>query len=143
MILKLVYPITSTQLPFLPDLRKKPRLHLFDTGMVNHIVGLMGDLITEKTIDSVYRGRIAEHIIGQEIVGNTISVADSLEFWTREKKESSAEVDYVVLHKGMIIPIEVKAGAVGKFRSLHQFIEAAPHDWAVRFYSDVFKVNSV
>jgi predicted AAA+ superfamily ATPase len=143
MILKLVYPITSTQLPILPDLRKKPRLHLFDTGLVNHSVGLMGDLIAEKSIDNVYRGRIAEHIVGQELIGNTFSVADSLEFWTREKKESSAEVDYAVQYNGMIIPVEVKAGAVGKLRSLHQFIEASPHDWAVRFYSDKFKVQDV
>ena len=43
----------------------------------------------------------------------------------------------------MIIPVEVKAGAVGKLRSLHQFIEASPHDWAVRFYSDKFNVQDV
>jgi hypothetical protein len=101
----------------------------------------MGDLIAEKSIDSVFRGRIAEHIIGQELIGNTFSVADTLKFWTREKKESSAEVDYVVQYNGMVIPIEVKAGASGKLRSLHKFVEAAPHDWAVRFYSEKLSVQ--
>ena len=92
-------------------------------------------------ISTVFRGRIAEHIVGQELLTTSFSTLYSLNFWTREKKESSAEVDYVVSHKGMLIPIEVKAGASGKLRSLHQFVDAAPHDWAVRFYSGKMSVE--
>ena len=135
MLLKLVYPVTSTKLPLFPDLKKKPRLHIFDTGLVNYSLGILDELIAEKFLDNVYRGRIAEHIVGQELTGATLSVINSIEFWTREKKESGAEVDYVVAHKGMLIPVEVKAGASGSLRSLHQFVDAAPHNWAVRFYS--------
>ncbi len=138
MLLKLVYPLISTKLPFSPDLRKKPRLHIFDTGLVNYSLGIMDELIAEKYLNDVYRGRIAEHIIGQELISNSFSVLNSLNFWTREKKGSSAEVDYVVSHRGMAIPIEVKAGASGKLRSLHQFVDTSPHDWAVRFYSGEF-----
>jgi predicted AAA+ superfamily ATPase len=141
MLLKLVYPVTSAKLPFAPDLKKKPRLHLFDTGLVNYSLGILDELIAEKYLDNVYRGRIAEHIVGQELAGGSFSVADTLAFWTREKKESGAEVDYVIAYKGMVIPVEIKAGASGKLRSLHQFVDAAPHDWAVRFYSGVFTVE--
>ena len=141
MLLRLIYPVTSTKLPFAPDLKKKPRLHMFDTGLVNHSLGILDELISEKYLDNVYKGIIAEHIVGQELLGATFSVADTLEFWTREKKESSAEVDYVVAYKGKVIPIEVKAGATGKLRSLHQFIDAAPHSWAVRFYSEKLVVK--
>jgi hypothetical protein len=135
MLLKLVYPVTSTRLPLIPDLKKKPRLHMFDTGLVNYSLGIFEELIAEKYLEDVYRGRIAEHIVGQELAGVSTSIMDRVEFWTREKKESSAEVDYVVTHKGMLIPVEVKAGASGKLRSLHQFVDASPHDWAVRFFS--------
>ena len=141
MLLKLIYPVTSTRLPFSPDLKKKPRLQLFDTGLVNFSLGTTDDLIAEKYLDNVYRGRIAEHIVGQELIGATFSVIDTTEFWTREKSESSAELDYVIPYKGMVIPIEVKAGATGRLRSLHQFINEAPHDWAVRFYSGQFGVE--
>ena len=41
----------------------------------------------------------------------------------------------------MIIPIEVKSGPSGKLRSLHQFIDMAPHDWAIRFYSGKFTIE--
>jgi predicted AAA+ superfamily ATPase len=135
MLLRLIYPITSTKLPFNPDLKKKPRLYVFDVGLVNHALGIFDELIAEKNIDNVYKGLIAEHIVGQEILGSTYSMTDVLRFWTREKKESSAEVDYVIPYKGMVIPIEVKSGATGKLRSLHQFVDGSAHDWAVRFYS--------
>jgi predicted AAA+ superfamily ATPase len=141
MLLKLVYPVTSVKLPFNPDLKKKPRLHVFDVGLVNYALGILDELIVEKNIDNVYRGLIAEHIVGQELLGSTFSVTDTLKFWTREKKESSAEVDYVISYKGMVIPIEVKSGATGKLRSLHQFVDAAPNNWAVRFYSGKFTVE--
>ena len=45
-----------------------------------------------------------------------------LNYWLREGKASNAELDYVVEMNGEIIPIEVKAGATGKLRSMHQFI---------------------
>ena len=141
MILKLVYPITSTKLPIQPDMKKKPRLHIFDTGLVNFSLGIFDELISKKYLNEVYRGRIAEHIIGQELSGTKFSLNDSLEFWVRNKKGSGAEVDYIVSHKGLLIPIEVKAGASGKLRSLHQYVEAAPHDWAVRFYSGKMQID--
>lgn len=143
MLLKLIYPVTSPKLPFAPDLKKKPRLHLFDTGLVNHSLGIEDELIAEKYLDNVYRGLIAEHIVGQELLGANFSVNDSLEFWTRDKKESSAEVDYVVSYKGMVIPVEVKSGSTGKLRSLHQFMDIAPHDWAIRFYSGKYAIENI
>lgn len=141
MLLRLVYPVTDTNLPLAPGFKKKPRLHLLDTGLVNYKLEMLGEMIASKLISDVFRGRIAEHIVGQELLTSSFSVLYSLNFWTREKKESSAEVDYVVSHKGMLIPVEVKAGASGKLRSLHQFVDAAPHDWAVRFYSGKMSVE--
>jgi len=141
MLLRLVYPVTSVKLPITPNLRKKPRLHIFDTGLVNHSLGIEDELIAKKYLDDVYRGIIAEHIIGQEILGVTHAPNTMLEFWVRDKKESTAEVDYILPFKGMIIPIEVKSGPSGKLRSLHQFIDIAPHNWAVRFYSGKFTIE--
>ena len=141
MLLKLVYPVTSARFPLVPNLRKKPRLHLFDTGLVNHSLGIEEELISEKYLDNVFRGIIAEHIVGQELLGVTHSPNSTFEFWVRDKKESSAEVDYIFSYKGIIIPLEVKLGPSGKLRSLHQFIDIAPHDWAVRFYSGKYIIE--
>jgi hypothetical protein len=41
----------------------------------------------------------------------------------------------------MVIPIEIKSGKEGKLKSLHQFIEAAPHPYAVRMYAGTFGIE--
>ena len=36
-----------------------------------------------------------EHLVGQELIANEYGALSGLKFWTREKKTSQAEVDYV------------------------------------------------
>ena len=52
-------------------------------------------------------------------------------------KRVNAEIDYVIQHQGSVIPIEVKAGATGKLRSLHYFMALRKFPRAVRINSDV------
>ena len=42
-----------------------------------------------------------------------------------------------------MIPVEVKSGTVGRLRSLHEFIDLSPHNYAVRIYSGELKVDKV
>jgi predicted AAA+ superfamily ATPase len=141
MLLKLIYPFTSVQFPANPNLVRKPRLHVVDTGLINHVKGLMGELVLSERISDVYRGIIAEHIVGQELQASSYSVLYKTHFWTREKKESSAEVDYILPWQGKLIPIEVKSGTIGKLRSLHQFMDEAPHSIAVRVWQGVYSIE--
>ncbi len=134
MLIKLVYPCTSAQMPAKPNLTRKPRLHLLDTGLINHSLQIKGDLVFNSDIGSTHQGIIAEHIVGQELLSSSFSLSNDLYFWAREKTDSSAEVDFVLPFRSKLIPVEVKAGSIGKLRSLHQFIENAPHALAVRVY---------
>jgi uncharacterized protein len=117
-------------------------LHVLDTGFVNYISNTQIDIISTQNIEDVYRGRIAEHIVGQELLAYDYSVLSELHFWTRDKHGSDAEVDYLYLYNGLVIPIEVKSGAGGRLRSLHQFIDAAPHAFGVRIYSGNYLVQT-
>jgi predicted AAA+ superfamily ATPase len=94
-------------------------------------------------LQSVYQGRIAEHIVGQEILASRFNALHQLSFWIREKKESSAEVDYVIPYEDMLIPVEVKSGATGKLRSLHLFMDQVSHTWAIRIYPGPIKRDVV
>ena len=141
MLIHLVHPCTSVELPVAPVIKKKPRLHILDTGLINHSLQIMGTLVFEKNINDAHRGIIAEHIVGQELLASKFSIMNQLNFWTREKAESSAEVDYILPYKGNIIPIEVKAGAIGKLRSLLRFMDEAPHSIAVRVYQGEYLVQ--
>lgn len=56
-------------------------------------------------------------------------------FWVREENNANAEVDFVIQHKNIIIPIEVKSGKTGTLRSLHSLIDRTSCKVAVRLYS--------
>jgi hypothetical protein len=141
MLIRLVYPSTTVEVPASPSLKRKPRLHVLDTGLINHARGLMGELVFNENIGDAHRGIIAGHIAGQELLASNFSISNKLNFWVRDKKESSAEVDYILPWKGKLIPIEVKSGSIGKLKSLHQFMDQAPHDIAVRVYQGEYLVQ--
>jgi predicted AAA+ superfamily ATPase len=141
MLIQLVYPCISVEIPATPSLTRKPRLHVLDTGLINHARGLMGELVFNPNIADTHRGIIAEHITGQELLASKFSISNKLNFWVREKKESSAELDYVLPWQGKLIPIEVKAGSIGKLKSLHQYIDRTPHNIAVRVYQGEYLVQ--
>jgi len=143
MFLKLIFPTTQTSLPVLEDRKKSPKLQLLDTGLVNYYTGIQKELFQSDDISRFYEGRIAEHIIGQELLALKNSSLHRINFWVREKKQSNAEVDYVFTHHDKLIPIEVKSGSTGRLRSLHQFIDLAPHNYAIRFYSGKVHINDI
>jgi len=143
MLLQLIYPTTQTQMPGIPDRKKSPKLQLLDTGFVNHFAGLQKELLQIDNLDHVFKGKIAEHIVGQELLAAQDSVLYKLEFWVREKKQSNAEIDFIIRRDENLIPVEVKSGATGRLRSLHQFMDQTPHPYAVRIYGDRLRIDHV
>ncbi len=135
MLVYLLYPSTSLSPPLKPDKRKSPRLQFVDTGLINYFAGLQDYYFKMEDLHSFYRGTLAEHIVGQEFLAMNMHKPGKVSFWVREKNRSNAEVDFVIPHKNLIIPVEVKAGKTGALRSLHQFINASPHPFAARLYS--------
>lgn len=141
MLVHLLYPTTSTELPLVPDRRKSPRLLFLDIGLINFAAGLQGRFFKHSELHSFYRGRIAEMIVGQEIIASDAAVSVNPVFWVREKRQAPAELDFLVQQDGSVFPVEVKAGAAGKLRSLHQFINRCSHSYAVRLYAGSLEIN--
>lgn len=135
LLLYIVYPETGYMLPLLPDLKKSPRLHVLDTGLMNYFAGIQREILGTDDLCKVYQGNIIEHLVGQELLAFQHHSLSALHFWVREKKTSVAEVDYLFPFEGQLIPVEVKSGSEGRLRSLHLFMDAAPHNIAVRFYA--------
>jgi len=135
MLLYLLYPSTETEPPLIPDKKKSPRLQFLDTGLLNYFVGLQGYFFKYDDLHSFYQGKLAEHIVGQELLAIDMNSNKKIPFWVREQKQANAEVDFAVPYKHYIIPLEVKAGKTGSLRSLHQFLDRAGHGCAVRLYA--------
>jgi len=140
-LIYLIYPTTQTALPYLPDVKKSPRLQLLDTGLVNYFAGVQKEVFSSNDLTDVYQGKIVEHIVGQEILANNTNLLSTLLFWVREKTDSSAELDFVFVKDGIAIPVEVKSGKVGKLKSLHQYVEMSDVKLAIRLYSGQFQID--
>ncbi|GAA4310103.1 ATP-binding protein [Compostibacter hankyongensis] len=143
LLIHLIYPQTSPVLPLQPDLNKAPRLQVLDTGMLNYFVGIQQELLGTSDLDNIYHGRVIEHIVGQELLARQYSALHGLSFWVREKSAASAEVDYLYRYKEKLVPLEVKSGATGTLRSLMAFMDLAPHNMALRFYSGEVRISTI
>jgi len=140
MLLKLIFPVVNTRLPLNIKYRS-PRLQMVDTGMVNHIAGIQNDVFNSLLIEDSWRGRIAGHIAGQELLAIDSSVLAGLNYWTRDELNTQSEIDFIYKYHDLVLPIEVKSGATGRLRSLHRFVDKAPHPYAIRIYSGMFNVE--
>lgn len=140
MLLELVYPAVEAKMPLIPNMRRKPKLIWLDTGLVNYQAGIRKELFAVDSVMDMWRGRIAEQITAQELIAYDYNVSSQRFFWARDRKESSAEVDFIIRHDTMVIPIEVKSGHNSKLRSLHSFMERASHSIAVRVWDNPLSV---
>lgn len=103
---------------------RKFKALMVDIGLMQHLCGMPVDVEYARTdLLVIYQGGMAEQFVGQEL---TAAGQDHLYYWAREAKNSSAEVDFLAVRDGKILPIEIKSGAAGRLRSLHMLLEAYP-----------------
>lgn len=140
-IVRLIYPTTDLIPPLKADLKKSPRLQFLDTGLVNYSLGIQAEMLAMNDLNSAYKGAVIPHLVTQELISLQSISAHTPNFWVREKAQSNAEVDLLYVYNKFVIPIEIKSGSTGTLKSLHQFIEASDHPYAIRMYGGVFKIE--
>jgi uncharacterized protein len=140
-IVRLIYPTTGLQPPLKADLKKSPRLQFLDTGLVNYTLGIQAEMLAMSDLNSAYKGAVIPHLVTQELISLQDVSSHVPYFWVREKTQSSAEVDLLYAYNKLVLPIEIKSGSTGSLKSLHQFIEAVDHPYAIRIYGGSFNVE--
>ena len=143
MLLELVYPTGQSQLPIQTSTSKKPKLIWLDTGLVNYVVGIRNSIFSVSEITDSWRGKIAEQIVAQELISTNWKVSAKRIFWERNALNATAEIDFLFSYNGLAIPIEVKSGHNAKLKSLHYYMESAPHKLAVSVWSGKLSVDKV
>jgi predicted AAA+ superfamily ATPase len=95
-----------------------------------------------KTINM---GSLVEMFVGLEILkAASCYVPQKLYYWHREKKQSNAQVDYVIQKNNAIIPIEVKSGSKGAMPSLRLFMQEKNSEMGIRVSNENFgKVGNI
>ena len=110
------------------------KLVFLDVGLVSSILNLTHQALETDDLMQVNSGILAEQWVGQALLlSQPYNQQPELHYWAREKKSSSAELDYVSAISDQVIGIEVKAGKTGTLKSLQLFLNEKTTPLAVRF----------
>lgn len=134
-----VFHSSCSGIPLGATLNEKIFKVLFlDVGLMSTVTGLnLLDYEKAEDIMTVNAGAVCEQFVGQHLLFlRQFYRKPEIHYWVREKKTSSAEVDYVIAAGTSVIPIEVKAGKSGTLKSLHLFLREKHRPLGVRFNSD-------
>ncbi|MFT7671352.1 MAG: putative AAA+ superfamily ATPase [Planctomycetota bacterium] len=79
------------------------------------------------------RGKLTEQLAGQQLRNPSPSLGDEpiLHYWQRSGGRPG-EIDFLIEIDQVIVPVELKAGASGSMKSLHQFMHDKQLELAVR-----------
>jgi predicted AAA+ superfamily ATPase len=134
----LCYQVTHTSADGIPlgaSINPKYRRVIpLDTGLYQRILNLnVSNILLSNDFEVINKGAIAEIFVGCELKKNAPYYKNNeLYCWVREKKNTNAQIDYVVQQDEKIIPIEVKSGTTGKMQSLFLFLEEKKCPFGIR-----------
>lgn len=137
-IIKQVYATSASGVPLGAQVNElKFKINFLDVGLMQNACGLEADLVMAKDLMQINSGAVTEQFIGQELRAYLDRyISYQLFFWARDKKSSSAEVDYIINIGSTILPVEVKSGKTGTLRSLKLFMEDKKSPIGIRFSQD-------
>jgi predicted AAA+ superfamily ATPase len=134
-----VYHSSSNGVPLGAEINERKLKILFlDVGLMIRALGLgLLDLERAENLLMVNQGAVCEQLVGQHLLYSRRPYEEpELHFWAREKRNSQAEVDYVISEGATVVPIEVKAGKTGTLKSLHLFLREKASRFGVRVNSE-------
>ena len=117
--------VSASAVPF--NLDTVPRVKPFagDIGIYQTLAGRPADeVLRERDLLNTYGGALAEQFVAQELVASF--GGDEPHWWKRGARNAQAEVDFMVARNGRVQPIEVKGGAAGRLKSVHQLMKDHP-----------------
>jgi hypothetical protein len=107
-----------------------------DIGFVNQLNQI--DLTGLENLITANEGMLAEQFIAQELVCiQPEYISPEIFYWSREEKNSNAEIDFIFQHRNRIYPVEVKAGKTGSLKSMQVYLHEKKLTQGIRFNMDV------
>jgi predicted AAA+ superfamily ATPase len=98
------------------------KLYFLDLGLMNAIHGIDWIHLHSSDLMLLTKGVMAEQFVAQHLTYLKGGFEEpELFYWLRDQEANKAEVDFVVVLKSNIVPIEVKSGSSGSLKSLTLF----------------------
>ncbi|MCE1255280.1 MAG: DUF4143 domain-containing protein [Anaerolineae bacterium] len=127
MLLKQVLAVNSTQLPITPKAIRPKKMIYLDVGLVNFANNAYQELLVGE-----YNGRVMEQVVGQSLLAGGISRPFDLYYWSRDRNEGTAEVDFYFQYQTRLVGMEVKSGGIARMKSLFSLGASNPEVSLVR-----------
>lgn len=143
MLLHQIRATSSKDLPLIPKEKRAKKLVYLDVGLVNYRLNVLNDYLSITDYDGFYQGRLAEQVVAQNLFSLGINAPLEIYYWSRDKKEGSAEVDFCLNFDGHALGIEVKSGKTGRLQSLLIFAEQNKKSRLMRIYSGKFTKEKI
>ena len=117
---------------------------MVDVGLISAQLGLTfaGRPPADK-IALANRGGLAEQFVGQQLRAAQGPKLDPQLFYWQRTGGRLGEIDYILQHGDGIVPIEVKSGAAGRLKSLHQFMGDKKLPLAIRINTNPPSIDEV
>lgn len=117
---------------------------LVDVGLVSAQLGMSpGRQVGPDKMALVNKGGIAEQFVGQQLRAAQSPLTDPQLFYWQRTGGRLGEIDYIIEHGNRIVPVEVKSGAAGTMKSLHQFMAEKNLKLAVRVNANPTSVEDI
>lgn len=106
----------------------------FDLGVMQTMLDIpSANILTASDVDFVNKGGTSEMFAGLEMLKyrDCFQKAE-MHYWQNNAKGSNAEVDYLRVRSGVVLPVEVKANTQGSMQSLWIFMRKRKLHEAIR-----------
>jgi len=112
------YAVEHVQLPIAGAAdRNAFKVFLLDVGLLAAQARIPVEAVVRgDELFSTYRGAFVENYVAQQLAARPGAEAGGLYYWRSESRK--AEVDFLVSVRGLILPLEAKAGVNSKSKSL-------------------------
>ena len=105
-----------------------------DLGLMQTMLGTpAANVLLSSDVDFVNKGAASEMFAGLELVKNHDCFQKAeMYYWQNLSRGTNAEIDYLVVKDGIVVPIEVKASTRGSMQSLLLFMRKKGLHRAIR-----------
>lgn len=134
----LIKPVTHTDgngLPLGAEVNDSYIKYLFlDLGLMQTMFGIPAtDILLSSDVDFVNKGSASEMFAGLELMKHHDCFQKSeLYYWQNMNRGTNAEIDYLEVKDGQVLPVEVKASTKGSMQSLWLFMRKKNLHHAIR-----------
>jgi uncharacterized protein len=142
MLLSLAHATSSESLPWITQEKRGKKLIYLDTGLVNFASNLRWEQVHRADLNELYRGRIAEQVVGQQLLSDECFAKPILNYWAKDYNIGKAEIDFCLQVDGRPVGIEVKSGNTGSLKSLFEFAKKVDGTSLFRVYSGIMQESS-